>query len=162
MGPGIRTILLCMLLIQAYPAASDPPAVLPPVRPGPRDKCPVCGMFVARYPDWVAQIRCRDGTTFFFDGAKDLFKFYFEAKKQRLKNITGAMAAVYATDYYTLAHIDATAAYYVVGSDVYGPMGRELVAFSTDSNAEAFMRDHHGRAILRFDSITPALLAALD
>ena len=34
-------------------------------------------MFVAKYPDWVAQIRFKDQKTVFFDGAKDLFKYYF-------------------------------------------------------------------------------------
>lgn len=27
--------------------------------PGPRDTCPVCGMFVSLYPDWVAQFHER-------------------------------------------------------------------------------------------------------
>ena len=45
-----------------------------PVKPEPREKCPVCGMFVARYPDWVAGIRFQDGSRALFDGAKDLFK----------------------------------------------------------------------------------------
>ncbi len=44
-----------------------------PVRPGPKDKCPVCGMFVSRYPDWIASMRFKDGSSAFFDGPKDLF-----------------------------------------------------------------------------------------
>ena len=28
-------------------------------KPGPKDKCPVCGMFVAKYPDWTAAVRFR-------------------------------------------------------------------------------------------------------
>ena len=38
-------------------------------------------MFVAKYPDWLAQIIFKDGTTFFFDGTKDMFKFYFNLQR---------------------------------------------------------------------------------
>ena len=48
-----------------------------PVKPSKKDKCPVCGMFVAKYPDWVAQVRFTNGQTAYFDGVKDLCKFYF-------------------------------------------------------------------------------------
>ena len=46
--------------------------------PGRDEKCPVCGMFVAKYPDWLAGLRFEDGTRAVFDGAKDLFKFLLE------------------------------------------------------------------------------------
>ena len=49
--------------------------------PSPKDKCPVCGMFVAKYPDWTAVITFRDGTSQFFDGAKDMFKHIFNTEK---------------------------------------------------------------------------------
>lgn len=39
-----------------------------------RDKCPVCGMFVYKYPKWVAVIEFWDGSSHFYDGAKDMFK----------------------------------------------------------------------------------------
>ena len=29
--------------------------------PGSKDTCPVCGMFVSRYPDWVATVLYKDG-----------------------------------------------------------------------------------------------------
>ena len=52
-----------------------------PVKPDKKEKCPVCGMFVYKYPDWVGEIIFNDGSTAFFDGAKDLFKYYFDLKK---------------------------------------------------------------------------------
>ena len=73
-----RAYLICILLLPALavlPAAAES---LPPVVPEPGDKCPVCGMFVAKYPDWVAKVRFADGQTAFFDGVKDLCKFYFD------------------------------------------------------------------------------------
>ena len=44
------------------------------------DKCPVCGMFVYKYPDWTAEIIFEEGAVFYFDGAKDFFKFYFNLR----------------------------------------------------------------------------------
>jgi len=43
--------------------------------PGARDLCPVCGMVVAKYPNWIASVVWRDGHAHHFDGAKDMFKF---------------------------------------------------------------------------------------
>ena len=38
-------------------------------------KCPVCGMFVNKYPKWTAVIETSDGTNYYFDGVKDMMKF---------------------------------------------------------------------------------------
>jgi nitrous oxide reductase accessory protein NosL len=65
--------LLLFLLLPALPAGG---ADLKPRRPAPADKCPVCGMFVAKYPDFAGRIIFRDGAAAFFDGSKDLFKYY--------------------------------------------------------------------------------------
>jgi nitrous oxide reductase accessory protein NosL len=131
-------------------------------RPGPREKCPVCGMFVAKYPDWLAGIRFRDGSRAVFDGAKDLFKFWFDPGRYLPSRTRDDVTSLFVTDYYALAPLDARAAFYVAGSDVYGPMGRELVPFATRGEAEEFLRDHRGKAVLAFDEVTPALIRSLD
>ena len=66
------------------------------------------------------------------------------------------------SNYYDLALVDGMKAYYVAGSDVYGPMGRELIPFAKESEAKEFMNDHKGKSILRFNQVTPALLKSLD
>ena len=135
---------------------------LPALSPAGRDRCPVCGMFVAKYPDWVAQVRFRDQETVFFDGAKDFFKYYFGMKKYHPARSTDDVAAVYVTDYYTMQPIDAAGAIFVVGSDIYGPMGRELIPFASTTDAQTFMRDHRGRQVLPFAAVTPELVKSLD
>ena len=70
--------------------------------------------------------------------------------------------AVYVTDYYRLEPIDARTAYFVVGSDVYGPMGRELIPFARANDAREFMKDHRGKVILRFSDVTLEVLKGLD
>ena len=64
--------------------------------------------------------------------------------------------------YYTQETIAVKDAYFVIGSDVYGPMGNELVAFKDKERAKNFLFDHHGRKILSFDAITPQTVYKLD
>lgn len=133
-----------------------------PLQPGVRDKCPVCAMFVERYPDWVAEICYPDGKTVFFDGAKDFYKYFFNIQAYDPGRSAAEISAAYVTDYYMTGMIDAHKAFFVVGSDVYGPMGRELIPFETRQGAEEFMRDHNGTRILHFEEITPELISTLD
>ena len=129
----------------------------------PKDaKCPVCGMFVAKFPDWNASIVYKDGTKIYFDGPKDLFKYYLDPKKYDPAKKRADIAFIGVKDYYSLKVIDGRRAYFVVGSKVYGPMGKELIPFAKKSDAEGFQIDHQGRNPLRFDQITPALLNTLE
>ncbi len=127
-----------------------------------KDKCPVCGMFVARYPDFAAEILFKDGSHAAFDGTKDMFKYYFNLAKYNPSKKAVDIAAIYVTDYYDLKWIDAYQAFYVEGSDVYGPMGRELIPFEKEEGAEQFMTDHIGKSRLKFDEITSDLIKRLD
>jgi len=127
-----------------------------------KEKCPVCGMFVSKYPDWVATIQFNDGTHAVFDGPKDLFTYYLNLRKYNPGKSQGNITAIRVRDYYSLAVIDGRTACYVVGSDVYGPMGKELVPFSKLTDARGFMNDHRGKRVVRLDEITPTILKSLE
>jgi copper chaperone NosL len=133
-----------------------------PVKPLLKDKCPVCGMFVAKYPDFVAEIIFKDSSYAVFDGVKDMLKYYFALDKYNPKKNRSDIDAIYVTDYYDLTFIDGLKAFYVIGSDVYGPMGRELIPFSSRSEAEEFRKDHQGKAVLEFNGITHNAVKGLD
>lgn len=131
------------------------------LEPGPKDKCPVCGMFVAGYPDWLARMEFADGSRAWFDGPKDMMKFYLNLEKFAPSRKAEDIKAMFVTEYYGLKTMDAGKAYYVIGSDVMGPMGKELVPFSSKADADEFMRDHKGRAVLEFSDITVGTLKEL-
>jgi copper chaperone NosL len=133
-----------------------------PVKPLPRDKCPVCGMFVAKYFDFIAEFIFSDGTYAVFDGAKDMFKDYLNLKKYHPSKGVSDIRAIFVTDYYTLTLIDGNEAFYVLGSDVYGPMGKELIPFEKEADAKEFMKDHKGKAVLRFKDVTAEIIKPLD
>jgi nitrous oxide reductase accessory protein NosL len=131
-------------------------------KPSAKDKCPVCGMFVAKYPDWLAAVRLRDGSHVYFDGAKDMFKYLLDPKKYDPARKQGDIQAAAVMDYYRLDWIDARQAWYVLGSDVYGPMGRELIPLEREADAREFMKDHKGLKIIMYSDVTPEVIKTLD
>ncbi len=113
-------------------------------------------MFVAGYPNWLAVVEIEDGVTLFFDGPKDMFKFLQKPGRYLSDDVDeDDIVAIRVTDYYTTRQIDATTAFFVVGSDVTGPMGAELVPFATRDDAETFRADHGGDAVLAFSDVGP-------
>jgi copper chaperone NosL len=133
-----------------------------PAFPTAKDKCPVCGMFVAKYPDWTMVVLFKDGSHVFFDGAKDMFKYIFNLKRYAPARKAEDIKTIMVKDYYRLSWIDAQKAWFVLGSDVYGPMGRELIPLEKETDAKEFMKDHHGKKILRFADVTAEVIKTLD
>jgi len=131
-----------------------------PVVPAVTDKCAVCGMFVAKYSGWIAEIIFKDGSAPFFDGPKDLFTCYFNIKKYVTQKSREDIAVMYVTAYYSGVFIDAAKAFYVLGSDINGPMGKELIPCAGMAEAREFMKDHKGNKILTFKQLSAGLFEA--
>lgn len=158
----MKQTFFMIMLVFIMAAASAPAAQKTPATPPANAKCPVCGMFVAKYPDWACSITFRDSTSVYFDGPKDLFTFYLDPGKYGPARKQTDIADIHVKDYYSLAVIDGRQAFYVIGGNVLGPMGKELVPFARKDDAEGFMRDHRGRKILRFNEINPPVLKGLE
>jgi len=131
------------------------------------EKCPVCGMFVYKYPKWAAQIFYEtDGVQHYhsFDGVKDLMKFYFDPLSWGKYNTSKSqnISKILVTDYYSQKAIDAREAYFVIGSDVYGPMGDELIPFKNESDAKTFYMDHKAKKVVKFKELTKDDVYKLD
>ncbi|HEX2964912.1 MAG TPA: nitrous oxide reductase accessory protein NosL [Syntrophorhabdaceae bacterium] len=159
---GTQYIIILLLILSLTPALhlSAGDAKMPALTR--TDKCPVCGMFVYKYPDWTGHIIFKDGSYAVFDGAKDLFKYYMNPKRYNSSKASADISSIHVTDYYSLKPIDALKALYVVGSDVYGPMGRELIPFSSKDDAKEFMKDHGGKAVLEFGNVNAEIIKELD
>ncbi len=147
---------LAPILIADLQAAPERPVITK------KDRCPVCGMFVYKYPKWVAEIVLADGSYYFYDGVKDMFKHYFDVPKFTRGKSADQIREIYVTDYYEVELIDARSAFYVIGSDVLGPMGHELLPFKDRESAQEFLQDHHGQTIVRFGEVTRKLVYSLD
>ena len=82
MRKGVFCLVLLFLVSVSF--AEEPTGAIP----SPKEKCPVCGMFVSLFPDWNARVEFKDSTYAIFDGAKDMFKYYLDIKniiRQRAK-----------------------------------------------------------------------------
>lgn len=130
------------------------------------EKCPVCGMFVYKYPKWAARMSYEENgkkMSHAFDGVKDLLKFYHNPSQWgNYTKLNDEAYTILVSDYYTQEAIDGKKAFYVIGSDTYGPMGKEFIPFATLKSAQSFLKDHKGSEILSFDKISEALVYAQD
>jgi nitrous oxide reductase accessory protein NosL len=131
-------------------------------KPGAKDLCPVCGMLVSKYTNWVAVVTWKDGHAHFFDGAKDMFKFLHDLPKYAPNHRKEDIVGIFVTDFYNLERIDARKALFVIGSDVLGPMGHEFVPLASKVDADDFLKDHKGKRIIAFDRVTANIPVALD
>ncbi len=153
----MKNVIVCLMgfilislvsLVSAAPVDSIPK----------KERCPVCGMFVAKYGTWITQIHTDNEKVFMFDGVKDMVIYYHNPSKYSHK---GSITEIYVKDYYSQQWIDGRKAHYVMGSDVLGPMGHEFIPFSQEAAALNFKKDHHGMGILQFDEITPDILSTM-
>ena len=150
-----------MLLIVFISLLGGATLVRGQVEPSKKDRCPVCGMYVDQYRNWLASIVFKEGRTVFFDGPKDMFRFYLNMSKYEKSATPEDITEIYVTDYYSTKLIDARKAFFVMGSDVRGPMGKELVPIGDKVQAETFLKDHGGQRILEFDQVTNAVFPEL-
>ncbi len=157
----VAALLAAMLVCGALPAGAAEGAHAGFVAPAKKDKCPVCGMFVAGYPAWLAETVFAKGYAV-FDGPKDMFRFLFDPGAFLPGGAALETRAVFVTDYYTLDLIDGKTAFYVYGSDVYGPMGKELIPFADRKDAEGFLQDHKGQKVLTFDMVKSVMAGLLE
>lgn len=156
-----RRVLL-FLLSSLLPAAALAQGAAKAPKPGSKDLCPVCGMLVSKYPNWAATIIYMDGRAHYFDGAKDLFKFWRDPGEHAAGHKREDMAAIWVADFYNLQRIDARKAWYVAGSDVPGPIGHEFVPLATKEDAADSLKEHKGKRILGFDQVVRDMAEQLD
>lgn len=153
--------------IVAPPSRYDPASGLAPTaaRAVPADaRCPVCGMFPARSPQWAAQIIFDNGDAQFFDSPLSLFMYLQDVARYSPGRNAGSIVAHYVTDASEASQtrwIDALGAYYVHGSSARGPMrAGNLPAFASRQAAQAFAARRGGQ-VLAFGAINSALIAPL-
>ncbi len=124
-------------------------------------RCPVCGMYPAMSPQWMAQIVFNDQSASSFDSPVDLFRFLNNMIVFDKRHKPADVGAVWVADYGTRAWTDARAAFYVTGSQARGPMNEpNLPAFATRAAAEAHAKAQGGR-VIGYPDITRELLKSL-
>jgi len=117
-------------------------------------RCAHCGMRVDPSSSWRSGATATDGATLAFDAPKCMIRFV------RSDRGRGAREP-WVTEYYSGERRAADTLFYVLGSDVRGPMGEDLVPIEGRERAERFRADHHGERVLAWSEIDQATIDAL-
>ena len=153
------------ICVMAQPQAYDPASAqaMLAARAIPKDaRCPVCGMYPARAPQWAAQLIFSNGDAHFFDSPLSLYLYLNAVTRYSSGRSASEIAATYVTDTETGQWTPAGQAFYVHGSTALGPMRNgNLPAFANKRAAEQFAQQRGGKVRVA-GGITPALLNALD
>jgi len=121
--------------------------------PTEKDVCTVCGMPPANHPKHNSQILTMDDGTLQFCSTQCMVNFNADPIKYVEKPVKPKMAWV--TLYSDGMYESAVGCYYVVGSQIDGPMGKEAIPFKLKSDAEEFVRVNGGK-IVGYSQLTPA------
>ncbi len=116
-----------------------------------KDRCPVCGMYPAKYPKHKCQMITKDKHVYHFCSTQHLFEFLKNSRKYATKDVTPFR--IWVVDFPAGAWIGGKTAYYVVGSGKKGPMGHEAIAFDKKKTAGEFASKEGGK-VLTFAQVT--------
>lgn len=111
-----------------------------------KHQCTHCGMPTQEFPKWQSSLTTHRGEHRTCS-PRCMFFSVLEGEVKDIKSIK-------VKEYYEQKDLDAKKAFYVIGSDIIGPMGKDFVPFATKADAEEFMLDHKGRKILTFEQIS--------
>lgn len=159
----IRRLLPALLaaLVLGQPLAASA-ADLSPQYVQRSARCPVCGMYPYRTPQWTAQIVFNDQSASSFDSPVDLFRFLGNMALFDKQHKPADVGAIWVADYDTKAWADAKKAFFVLGSKALGPMNdANLPAFTTREAADAFAKAQGGK-VLAFGEVTREVIKSLS
>ena len=156
---AIAPAILAALLAGQTPAATA--ADLSPQYVQRSTRCPVCGMYPYRTPQWTAQIVFNDQTASSFDSPADMFRFVGNMMLFDKTHKPADIGAIWVADYNTKAWVDAKKAFYVLGSKARGPMNEpNLPAFASREAADAHVKAEGGK-VLGFGEVTRDIVKSL-
>ena len=124
------------------------------VEPTTESRCTVCGMYPARYPEHRCQVMTGDGKTHHFCSSQCLVNFLANPKEYLKKDVK--VKSVWVTIPQEQSYEYAIGLYYLVGSTLTGPMGKEAIPYRSKAVAEVTASKHGGK-IIRFNELTPLL-----
>ncbi|QID19115.1 nitrous oxide reductase accessory protein NosL [Nitrogeniibacter mangrovi] len=143
-----------VLLAGCGKQAGEVPAV--PVNITAGTTCVLDGMLLANFPGPKAQI-LYDGAAEpdFFCDTVEMFNVYLQPEQARRVRAVFVQDMGKADWNKPRGHwIDATQAFYVLGSDARGSMGPTIAAFAQEADARTFAKAHGGK-VATFNEVTP-------
>lgn len=115
-------------------------------------RCALCGMRVSRGAAFASGAREASGGEVVFDSVKCMFRWLGQHSDAR---------EPWTTEHLSRTERPARDLFYVMGTDIEGPMGADLVPVDTREHAEQIRTSHHGTQILAFGEVTSGVLDEL-
>ncbi len=156
-----QRLLLSLMFVLGLAACGDqekPQISYDPVAFHSEDECHVCGMLIADFPGPKGEAVGRDGVKKFCSTA-EMLSWWLQPENQ----ISDARLYVHDMAQSTWEHpndaylIDATQAWYVLGTPLAGAMGGSLATFAQEQAARELAAEHNGR-VMQFTDIDQAVL----
>jgi nitrous oxide reductase accessory protein NosL len=123
--------------------------------PAAESRCTVCGMYPARYPEHRCQVITGDAATLHFCSSQCLVGFLAEPEKFLGKEVKAKSVWVRIPQEQSYEY--ANGLYYLVGSALMGPMGKEAIPYRSKAMAETAANKHGGQ-VVKFKTLTPQLI----
>ena len=123
--------------------------------PTAESRCVVCGMYPARYPEHRCQVMTGDGKTHHFCSSQCLVNFLAKPKEYLKKDVK--VKSAWVTIPQEQSYEYAMGLYYLVGSSITGPMGKEAIPYRSKAMVQAAASKHGGK-VVRFNKLTPLLI----
>lgn len=115
-------------------------------------RCKHCGMKIDPESAWRADLVAADGSTTSFDTPRCALTSWRTGKSQA--------TALRVQEYYDRRWRNADELRFIIGGDVVGPMGPDLVPVDP-SRATKFIQDHGADRALRLDEVTTDVLGSM-
>ncbi|MCF8056612.1 MAG: nitrous oxide reductase accessory protein NosL [Desulfocapsa sp.] len=123
--------------------------------PSHEDRCQVCGMYPARFPAHRCQLTTMGGNRYHFCSSKCLTSY--QANPEQYVKKTAKTESIWVTVFPDGGYEYAMGLYYLVGSSIMGPMGKEALPFRSKADAAKSAAENGGK-VVRFKELTPALV----
>ncbi len=123
--------------------------------PGPEARCPVCGMYPARYPQHRSQLSTADGKRYHFCSSQCLIAF--QANPKQYVKDAAKTKSIWVTVFPDGGYEYGMGLYYLVGSSILGPMGKEALPYRSKVAADKAASENGGK-VVRFKALNPALV----
>lgn len=124
------------------------------------DECHLCGMIISRFPGPKGENYSKSSTSVNkFCSTRDLFSYILQPENQRqvqeiyVHDMSKTPWQTPEDEYF----IDARQAWYVIGSEKKGAMGKTLASFARQEDANSFMTEFGGK-VYQFDEISIEML----
>jgi nitrous oxide reductase accessory protein NosL len=164
---GILTPTLVSVLFTSVLSAADSLRLPDGSKIDLAAECPVCGMVIGGPEGQGASVTFKDGHLVGFHGvAAAVFKdghlvgfegarclFIYNSVPQNYNVDVKDIARQFVTDFTTKKVIDLSKAFLVLGSNVKGPMGYELIPFSSKKDAAKFAAENQGKWIVQLHEV---------